>query len=129
MPSVGPFFVQTYATVQGTYSKVIGSSSIDPKHVIEVKNGTTIPQDVIAYGAVGPGLDFAIPPGSKTWSSVLQTIQPRISHPFEYPISHKPGHTGGEHLFCTKLQSQGAYSSSPTIYDKLSIRARVTVTS
>jgi hypothetical protein len=110
MPVVGSFLVTTHTTVGGAKSNRIGAGSNQPKHVIEIRNGSTVTYTVTVEGQVTgypPKLKFG---GNTTWTSPPIPVHGRLTVNPDHDITHV-GPVGTEQLCCAALSAQNIHGS------------------
>src|SRR5690242_13752397 len=107
---VGNFAIRTYASVAGKRASSIRSTSQSPKHVIRIKNTSTLDYDFSVSGRITgnpPRLQF--PGGNTSWQSQWQTIiRGKTLYPEETLVHRGPA--GSEYLQCTDLTEQSMRS-------------------
>lgn len=126
MTSVGNFTVYTYVTVGGTKSSSIASSSSLPKHVVEIRNCSTLDYTVKVSGQVNgnpPKVEY--PGGNTYWTSPSMTVFRRKRVYAEKSLIYKGITRGYEDLACTELEEQSMHSSGPTSHSNLGISVTI----
>jgi hypothetical protein len=131
MPFVGGsnLFVTTHTTVGGHKYQTIGAASQQPKHVIEVRNHSTLTYTVSVDGEVTstpPKLTFG---GNKTWTSPQTQLRPSAQASLSHDLTHV-GPAGSETLCCESVSHHHQHGSAPVKHANLcgQITTQVTVT-
>lgn len=127
MALVGNFTVYTYATVAGKKSSSIASGSKQPKHVIEIRNCSTLDYTVAVSGQIIGNPPKVMYSGGRTkWTSPLLTLlRLKRAYPDE-PLIHT-GPAGREDLACMELDEKSVYSSSSTVHSNIGVTATIDV--
>ena len=110
MALVGNFTVYTYATVAGRKSSSIASGSNQPKHVIEIRNCSTLDYTVTVSGQIignPPRVTFS---GGRTkWTSPPLTLLRLKRVCPDEPLTHA-GPPGQEDLACMELDESRVFT-------------------